>query len=133
LSQLDMFTKRKAKRPPAPPEMAIHCVVADALRVSARAGWVWFHVPNGELRTDATGQKLKRMGVKPGVSDFILVGGGGRVHALELKARNRKPTEAQYEFLLAIEAAGGLTAWTDQAGEALRILKEWGALRIKLD
>jgi hypothetical protein len=74
------------------------------------------------------------MGVKPGVSDFILVSPvGGQIHALELKARGRKPTEDQYEFLLAIEAAGGVSAWTDKADEALRILKEWGVLRIKLD
>lgn len=36
-----------------------------------RSDLIWCHVPNGELRDKRTAAKLKLMGVKPGVPDFL--------------------------------------------------------------
>jgi hypothetical protein len=34
--------------------------------------------------------------------------------------------------MLAVEAAGGVTAWCDSYEEARRILKSWGVLRVAI-
>lgn len=111
----------------------MHCAVADTLRIGLTKGWVWFHPANGELRSDATGARLKRMGVKPGVSDIVLAGPPhGTMHVLELKARGQKPTEAQADFLAAVDVLGGRAEWTDSYETAIQILQAWGALRLRL-
>ena len=142
-AQLSLFTKRKAAALPPASEFAVHCVLADLLRKSIAPGWVWFHPPNGGerpafvnkkgKRVSIEGGRLQRMGTRPGVSDFILVApNGGRIHALELKAKGEKPTEAQMQFLQAVENAGGTAGWADSFNGAVEILKAWGAVRVRL-
>jgi hypothetical protein len=129
MSQLSLFTKRAAKKPPPAIERRTHIAIADTLRVGLASGWLWFHPANGELRQLRTAELLKRMGVRPGVSDFILVGPPqGRVHALEVKRKGNRPTEAQIAFLEAVRAAGGLSDWVDTFEAAIGLLREWGAL-----
>jgi hypothetical protein len=135
--QLDLLKdprRQRGTKPPPAKEFAVHCMVADTLRRALASGWIWFHPANGELRDDATGGRLKRLGVRPGVSDFILVApAGGRVHALELKRRGERPTEAQTAFLVAVRAAGGKAEWADSYQVAIEILAAWGALRRKIE
>jgi len=131
--QLDIFTRRKARRAPPALERATHIAIADTLRVSIRPGWIWFHPANGELRDTQTANLLKRMGVTPGVSDFILVAPeGAMLHALEIKRRGKKPTDAQNRFLAAVRAAGGMAAWVDSYEAALDHLIAWNAVRISI-
>lgn len=134
LTQLDMFTKRRAKRPPPALEFPVHAALADTLRVGLTPGWVWWHTPNGGYALGkATAGQLKRMGVRAGVSDFILIAPAlGRVHALELKRMGLRPSEAQIAFLGAVRAAGGYAEWADNFDDAIRILKDWGAVRVRL-
>jgi len=74
-------------------EFPLTCQVADLLDLNAKPHWRWTHFPAGELRSEATGARLKRMGLKPGWPDFILVPGEvtalgappGLMHCLELK------------------------------------------------
>lgn len=133
MAQLDLFTKRRGKRPPPAIERRVHIALADTLRVGLAPGWVWFHPANGELRDLRTAQLLQRMGVIPGVSDFILAGPPqARLHALELKRTGRKPTEAQNAFLDAVEAIGGVAGWADTFDGAIELLKRWGALSSRL-
>ena len=139
--QLDIFkTKRqKGKLPPGPSEFQIHCAVADYLRHGLAPGWGWFHCPNGGERPAAfvkgkrvsfEGSRLQRMGVKPGVSDILLVKAPhARLHALELKAKGEKPTEAQDEWMQRQQVLGARVAWADSVDDALEILREWGAIR----
>lgn len=129
--QIDLFTKR-VRRPPAPPERAVHIALARLLDISLSGGWLWFHPANGEKRELKTAQLLVALGVKSGVSDFILVGPGGLFHALELKRRGLKPTPAQRAFLERVRAIGGVSDWTDNFDGAVRILKDWGAVRVVL-
>lgn len=129
--QPDLFTKRVRKPPPAP-ERSLHIAVADMLRRFLSPGWVAFHPANGEHRTEATGALLKRMLVLPGVSDFILLGPGPIVCALELKKQGNTPSHEQKAFLAAVRAIGGHAEWTHSYNQAISILAEWGALRIKV-
>lgn len=73
------------------------------------------------------------MGVRPGVSDFILIHPvGGRVHALELKREGEKPTAVQIEFMNDVKLAGGVADWVDTYKAAVEVLKGWGALPDKI-
>ena len=108
-------------------------MIADVLRMSVSPGWLWMHYPAGEYRRKATAGRLKRMGVKPGVSDFLLIAPhGGQLHALELKRRGRTPSDDQFDFLRQVKEAGGKAAWCDNFDDAMVILKNWGAVRITL-
>jgi hypothetical protein len=134
LGQVDLFSKR-IRKPRAAPEMALHGMVADTLRISASSGWIWFHVPNGGWRSAAEAGKFKRMGVKAGVSDFLLVAPHGAcLHALELKRRGEKMTVEQKAFHTLLIHAGGHAACVDSYEAALIQLKLWGAVsdRVKV-
>lgn len=121
--------RQKGTLPKGPSEFEIHCVIADALRWGLAPGWIWFHPANGELRNKATGGRLKRMGVKPGVSDILLHKAPyAQLHALELKAKGGKPSEAQMAWMVEVMAIGGEFAWADSVTSALVVLKTWGAL-----
>jgi hypothetical protein len=129
-TQLSLFTRRKARKMPAAKEFDVHCVIADTLRLGLAPGWMWFHCPNGELRSKATAGRLKRMGVKPGVADFLLVGPPfATLHALELKRRGERPQDVQLAFLEAVTLTGGRSAWVDSFDGAMAVLRDWGAVK----
>lgn len=66
------------------------------------------HIPNGEKRDIKTATKLKRMGVRPGVSDFFLAKPYGSYAGLwmELKRIGGKLTDAQRRWLENMEDLG---------------------------
>jgi hypothetical protein len=64
-----------------------------------------FHVPSGETRDIATAMKLKRMGVIPGVADFLMFTYNATV-AIELKDRGGYQSPAQKLFQRRWEACG---------------------------
>lgn len=134
VGQIDMFTRRVRKLVvPDALEREVHIAVADTLRWGLKPDWVWFHPANGELRSDATGALLQRMGVRPGTSDLVLCGPPmGRMHALELKRKGKKPTPEQRAFLQQVLDAGGFARWADNYDLAIAILTEWGALSDRL-
>jgi hypothetical protein len=72
---------------------------------------VWFHVPNGEHRAKSVAIKLRKMGVRPGVADLVLLAPAfpaARLVAIELKApKGRGPTDDQLGFKAAWEFIGG--------------------------
>lgn len=145
IGQLDLFKGKRQRGTKAPPasEFAVHCVVADSLRIGIMPGWQWWHTPNGGerpafvkkngKRISIEGGKLQRMGTKRGVSDILLVAPPqGRLHALELKARGEAPDDDQNAFLEAVRAAGGIAEWTDSFDGAIEILRRWGAIKVRL-
>ena len=78
--QLHLFRRRhKPETPPAAPEFATCCALADTLRIGASPDWFWCHYPAGEARTAITGARLKRMGTKAGVADYLLCSPDGRL------------------------------------------------------
>jgi hypothetical protein len=141
--QLHLFRSKKQRGTAAPPplEFAVHCAVADTLRRWASPNWVWFHYPAGEERNAVTGARLKRMGVKPGLPDFmffppgVAVGtacGGAastRPHFLEIKRRGGRLTEHQAGFALWCKLNDCPFEVADSYEAAVAILQQWGALR----
>jgi len=64
-----------------------------------------FHVPNGGNRNIAEAQKFKRMGVMPGVADFLMFTPYCAI-AIELKDEGGKQSDAQKHFQTRWEALG---------------------------
>jgi hypothetical protein len=87
----------------------------------------WHHPATGELRDPGTALKLQRMGVKPGLPDFLLLI-DGRLHGLELKRdRGGRVSSDQKAIHHELVAAGAIVAVAKGLDEALTILDAWGA------
>jgi hypothetical protein len=110
------------------PEQAIHVAVVKHLAIRARPGVCWWHTPNGGWRSPVEAKIFKSLGVKPGVSDLVLLH-EGQFFALELKAPGGRLTESQAAFLDDVEAAGGIVACAEGLDAALCKLERWGLLR----
>lgn len=67
-----------------------------------------FHIPNGGSRNRAEAANLKRQGVKAGVPDLFLPAARGKYHGLfiEMKHGKNKPTEAQRQWIAALNKQG---------------------------
>ena len=126
--------KPRARKGPRvrPLESVLHCAVANTLRDHALPEWQWTHVPSGELRNMRTAVKLKRMGVRRGWPDFILLPPTGRLHCLELKRQGAPLTEEQEAFQLWSIRFGVPHSVAFTLDEALAALDAWGALRIRI-
>lgn len=95
-------------------------------------GVLWAHPPNGGSRNEIEAAKLKRMGVKPGLSDILIFEPRGTFSgfALELKAKKNKPTKDQEFWLLELQKRGWATAWTNSMDVALYLIDNY--LRLPL-
>ena len=128
-AQADFWQRRSARRAPPPIERRTHIAIADLLRATAKPDWIWMHVP-GEYRTEQTAALLKRMGVRPGAFDFLLIGPDGRHYWLEFKRGPRAPlSEAQQQFregLFSRSVPHGVARSFD---DAVAWLKTWDVLR----
>lgn len=73
------------------------------------------------------GQKLKAKGVKSGVSDCLIFKPSGDYHGfhLELKAKARKMTQDQYDFLQRSRLDGYYTYCTWSLDEAMHKVKQY--------
>lgn len=58
----------------------------------------FFHVPNGGKRGAREGSKFKKMGVRPGVPDLVILPTKGDACFIELKAGKNTETDAQKEW-----------------------------------
>lgn len=115
-----------------PLEVKTHVAVADALRIGAVAGWLWSHFPAGERRDERTGARLKRMGLKKGWSDFLLIDPAGRHHWLELKRGQAPLTKEQEEFRDECLSRNVPWAVARSFDEAIQQLTAWGAIRLSV-
>lgn len=90
-------------------EHQIQCAVARYLdlALSGLNDCTWWAVPNGGFRDIRTAAKLKAEGVKPGVSD-IMVLWGGRLICIELKNAKGRQAPEQKEWADTITCAGGV-------------------------
>jgi hypothetical protein len=125
--QLRLFKQRgrAPRRALDPSELQIQISVVARLRLQCRPGIVWYHCPNGELRPDKQGAKLKAMGVRRGVSDLQFIFPDGRPNLfLELKARGRPLNDDQKIFRDDVRAAGHTFEMADTIDEAIRILRQ---------
>lgn len=86
-----------------------------------------FHVPNGENRSAITGARLKRMGVVPGVTDFILIWPARNVGFIEVKKPGEKltPKDNQEVFMNLLIDNGHRYAMCNSLETMNDILKAW--------
>ena len=109
-------------------EDGIQKAVAYHLWLRAKDDIVWWHTPNGGKRHPREAARFKTMGVRPGVSDLVLIR-DGMAFALELKAPGGRPTEHQLKFLSDFERAGGYTACAEGLDRALAVLESWSVFK----
>ena len=89
-----------------------------------------FHIPNGGRRDRLEAARLKKEGVKAGVSDLFLPVARKGYHGLwiEMKAGDNKPTAAQIKWLSSMKKQGYATAvcytWTAAAELIEKYLKQ---------
>jgi len=140
LSLLPPSPRRGVKAPPAL-EFLTHVALADAMRRGMTPGWVWTHFPAGEKRPghidkktgkwrSPAAERLKRMGLKKGWSDFLLVSPEGQLHCLELKRGDADLTYEQEVFRKDMIRCGVPHAVAHSFMEAVAIMTGWGAIRI---
>lgn len=133
--QLDLLKhlrRQRGTKPPPAPEFRTHCAVADAMRIGIAPGWIFTHFPAGEKRDAGAAARLKRMGLKPGFPDFLLISPAGVHHWLELKRGSAALTDAQKAFQLAMNERGVPCAVARSFNEAIEILTSWGAIRVRV-
>lgn len=130
LALLDPDQKRRRVRNKPAPERSTHIAVVDMLWKLARPGWYWTHLASGELRTEATGRLLKRLGLKPGLPDLMLINPEGRFLFLELKrGKGARLNPAQLEFAGMCQERCIPHAVARNFAEAEAQLRVWGCLR----
>lgn len=89
------------------PEFRLQCAVADLLRLTVMPNVYWTALPFGEKRTLETGARLKRMGVRAGAGDILLLI-NGRAIMLELKVEKGRQSDTQRDTEEAWTVAKGL-------------------------
>ena len=103
-----------------------HCV--KLLNAYGRPDIEWHHVPNGEQRNKKTAQRLKSLGVQPGVADLMFLIDGKAV-ALELKTEIGTQSKSQADFQERFERAGGRYCVGYGLNEVIAALIDIGAFR----
>jgi len=109
-------------------ERKTQIAIADLLRAACRPGWWWSHIGHGEARSEATGALLKRMGLRKGIADFLLIAPDGVHHWLELKRGNAPLTPEQQDFAAMLRARNVPHGVARSYDAAVAQLKAWGAL-----
>lgn len=134
-SQLHLFKGRRQRLEAAPyvSEFRLAVAFADTLKRCARPDWRWTHFPAGELRETVTGERLKRMGLKPGWPDYQFVSPAGQIHFLELKRRRgAELTDEQEAFRDWCKACAIPWQLARTYDRAIEIVTKWGVLRLEV-
>jgi streptogramin lyase len=108
-------------------EFALQKFTAALLRLNAK-GVIWFHPANGESRSPRTGGRLKAMGVRRGVPDFVIVPPSGQVCFLELKSAAGRMSPEQKAFRDDCASIGCPYEVAKTSAEVEHILREWGVI-----
>lgn len=87
-----------------------------------------FHIGNGGLRSKSEAVRLKRIGVKPGVSDLFLPAPVGKYHGLWIEMKRRKGGRLepeQKDWIDRMNRKGYLAVRADGAEEACEIIYKY--------
>jgi hypothetical protein len=117
-------------------EDQMQAAIIQHIELRKMPGLLYWHTPNSsKMGGKRTAQgvplaaiRLKKLGLLPGVSDLLFLF-EGHFYALELKSKSQQPTETQYAYIYAVNAAGGTAFWTDNLDIALLVLETWGLIR----
>lgn len=112
-------------------EIDFHLQAWKLISAYKRRDVLAFHVPNGEKRDRRTAARLQAMGVRPGVSDFVVIVRGS-VHFVELKTEKGVVSSDQKVFLADAETAGCCTHVVRSMDQLAGVLNAIGALRVRL-
>lgn len=92
-------------------EKAVHLAFCDFIRLhERRLDLLWLHIANEGKRSPWMGKELKKMGMRPGASDFLfLTPNDEYTHlAIEVKAsKSNHATPAQKEFIAHVNRSKG--------------------------
>ena len=83
-----------------------------------------FHVPSGEPRDVVVAMKLKRMGVVPGVADFLMFV-TGRAVAIELKDEGGRQSDPQKLFQKRWQVCGNMYVIVRTLDEFKRVVNAY--------
>lgn len=102
-----MIYPLQAKKKPRQIEHNIQAAICQYLKIkeNLRKDFIFFAVPNGGWRNEVVAAKLKKEGVRAGVSDLILVFKGA-VYFVELKTDKGKQSPFQKIFQQDVERLG---------------------------
>lgn len=107
-------------------EFALHSSAVDLLRW-AYPQLVFWHTPNGELRDEGTGRKLKQMGLRAGVPDLaVIIPPAGHLGFIEFKAPDERPDDNQRLFMDDAMQRGAMCAIAYTLDDVIAALKAWG-------
>jgi hypothetical protein len=112
----------------AQPEAEIQRTVFAHFAARRTPGVFVFHVPNGGARSPIEAAIMKGLGTRAGVPDIFAVH-EGRCYALELKTENGRATDAQWQAIEDLRAAGAHAEVCYGLDRALAVLEGWGLLR----
>jgi hypothetical protein len=110
------------------PERELQYLVIAHLEWRAPADTWWSHFPAGGRRNVIDGAILKRMGVRAGTPDLLILA-RGRLYGLELKNGDRgKLSRAQLTTHAEMRQAGAVIGTARTIDEAIDLLTLWGVV-----
>ena len=103
--KLEVSRAQKRKRKPRHIEESIQVACVKWFRLQY-PNLVIFAVPNGGSRNLYEAKNMKESGTLAGVADLVIVGNGGRVLFVEMKAGKNKQEDSQVLFQNKVEKLG---------------------------
>ena len=103
--KLEAARSQKRKRKPRHIEESIQVACVKWFRLQY-PNLVIFAVPNGGSRNLYEAKNMKESGTLAGVADLVIVGNGGRVLFVEMKAGKNKQEDSQVLFQNKVEKLG---------------------------
>lgn len=103
--KLEAARAQKRKRKPRHIEESIQVACVKWFRLQY-PNLVIFAVPNGGSRNLYEAKNMKESGTLAGVADLVIVGNGGRVLFVEMKAGKNKQEDSQVLFQNKVERLG---------------------------
>lgn len=106
-------------------EQRFHIEVVQYLNIALTRATFFLHVANQRRCTPQEGALLKKLGLKAGVPDLILIH-AGRAHGIELKSETGRVTPDQRATHEALRDAGVTVAVARTLQEVGDLLQAWG-------
>jgi len=136
MSQLNLFggSRQRGRKAKPAPEINLHIAIADTLNRWANRGWKFTHIGHGGFKLNViTAVRLRRMGVKKGWADFVLLSPyPPNAHFLEVKRKGGKLSDEQADFKEFCDLNGYKFAVVDNYRDAMAQLADWGAIRVAI-
>jgi len=116
--------KKYAKKKRLHAEDDLQEEVAEYLDIALRSPTLWWHTPNGGNRSWSEAKRFKKMGVKSGVPDVIIIH-HGVPYFIELKAPKGKPSPQQITMEMDLRSQGCKYALCRSLDEVIANLETW--------